>query len=259
MDIHYTPGLLTTFDEKTELLAGLEIDYCLTLHFTTDVADMSAQEFMARVLKERFGVKCLLIGYDHRFGHNRSEGFDDYVRYGQALGIEVLCAKAFSEPLASEANVTVSSSVIRELLLKGDVVTAARALESPYLLVGTVVDGYQVGRTIGYPTANIHVNNPDKLIPGNGVYAVWVQMDGQTYMGMLSIGVRPTFGENLNRTIEVNILHFQGDVYGKEIRLIFVQRTRSEKKYDSLDALVAQLHKDAEETESILRADNSLK
>ena len=121
-------------------------------------------------------------------------------------------------------------------------------------LDGTVVGGYQVGRKIGFPTANLSVDDPDKLIPADGVYAVWVTFDGKTYMGMLNIGVRPTIGNGPNRTIEVNILHFHSDIYDKFIRLTFVKRTRPELKYDSIDELIAQLHKDAEETEAILLA-----
>ena len=197
-----------------------------------------------------------MIGYDHRFGHNRSEGFDDYVRYGQAIGIEVIRAQAYTDDIQIDTiqSAPVSSSLIRKLLHQGDVDAAARCLGYEYFLDGTVVGGYQVGRKIGFPTANLSVDDPDKLIPADGVYAVWVTFDGKTYMGMLNIGVRPTIRNGPNRTIEVNILHFHSDIYDKFIRLTFVKRTRPELKYDSIDELIAQLHKDAEETEAILLA-----
>lgn len=151
----------------------------------------------------------------------------------------------------------VSSSLIRRLLHEGDADLAARCLGYEYFLDGTVVGGYQVGRKIGFPTANLNVDNSDKLIPADGVYAVWVEFDGKRYMGMLNIGVRPTIDNGPNRTIEVNILRFNTDIYDKCIRLTFVKRTRPELKYSNIDQLIEQLHKDAEETEAILLAHGS--
>ena len=220
MNAAYHPELLTTPEEKTNLLAGTGVDYCLMLDFTPDISRLTAKEFMTQILKERYQVKYLVIGYDHRFGHNRSEGFDDYVRYGQAIGIEVIRAQAYTDDIQIDTtqSAPVSSSLIRKLLHQGDVDAAARCLGYEYFLDGTVVGGYQVGRKIGFPTANLSVDDPD------------------------------------NRTIEVNILHFHSDIYDKFIRLTFVKRTRPELKYDSIDELIAQLHKDAEETEAILLA-----
>lgn len=254
MVAEYRPELLTTPDEKIGLLSEMGIDYCLMLDFTPEISRLTAQEFMSQLLKERYQVECLVIGYDHRFGHNRSEGFDDYVRYGKEIGIEVIQAHAFTNniQIGTDMNVPVSSSLIRKLLHEGEVEVAARCLGYEYFLDGTVVGGYQVGRKIGFPTANLSVDDPDKLVPADGVYAVWVTFDGKTYMGMLNIGVRPTIDNGSNRTIEVNILHFHSDIYDKFIRLTFVKRTRSELKYSNIDDLIAQLHKDAEETEEIL-------
>ena len=220
MNAAYHPELLTTPEEKTNLLAGTGVDYCLMLDFTPDISRLTAKEFMTQILKERYQVKYLVIGYDHRFGHNRSEGFDDYVRYGQAIGIEVIRAQAYTDDIQIDTtqSAPVSSSLIRKLLHQGDVDAAARCLGYEYFLDGTVVGGYQVGRKIGFPTANLSVDDP------------------------------------ANRTIEVNILHFHSDIYDKFIRLTFVKRTRPELKYDSIDELIAQLHKDAEETEAILLA-----
>lgn len=255
MNADYHPELLTTAEEKIDLLAETGVDYCLMLNFTPDISRLSAKEFMTRLLKERYQVKYLVIGYDHRFGHNRSESFEDYVRYGEEIGIEVIRARAVTSDIetGTSRNVPVSSSLIRHLLHQGDVETAARCLRYEYFLDGTVVGGYQVGRKIGFPTANLCVDDPEKLIPADGVYAVWVTLDGKTYMGMLNIGMRPTIDNGPNRTIEVNILHFHSDIYNKTIRLTFVKRTRPELKFDNIDALIGQLHKDAKEVEAMLR------
>lgn len=255
MNAEYRPELLTTPEEKISLLADIGVDYCLMLDFTPEISRLTAREFMTQLLKERYQVKYLVIGYDHRFGHNRSEGFEDYVRYGKEIGIEVIRAKAYTSniEIGNEPNIPVSSSLIRKLLHEGEVSLAAHCLKYEYFLDGIVVGGYQVGRKIGFPTANLRVDDPDKLIPADGVYAVWVTFDGKTYMGMLNIGVRPTIDNGPNRTIEVNILHFYSDIYDKFIRLTFVKRTRPELKFSSIDELITQLHKDAEETETILK------
>ncbi|MEY8686369.1 riboflavin biosynthesis protein RibF [Bacteroides sp. AN502(2024)] len=255
MNAKYRPELLTTPEEKTSLLADIGVDYCLLLDFTPEISRLTAREFMTRLLKERYRVTYLVIGYDHRFGHNRSEGFEDYVRYGKEIGMEVIRAQAYTGHIAggNEPDVPISSSLIRQLLLEGKVDRAAHCLKYEYFLDGRVVGGYQVGRKIGFPTANLRVDDPDKLVPADGVYAVWVTLDGKTYMGMLNIGVRPTIDNGPDRTIEVNILHFHSDIYDKFIRLTFVKRIRPELKLSGIDELITQLHKDAEETETILK------
>ena len=252
----YQPKLLNSFEEKLQQLETTGVDYCIVLDFTIELSRFSAKEFITSILAKSLHVKTLLIGYDHRFGHNRSEGFEDYVRYGKEIGIEVIRAKAYTSNIEIEnvPNVPVSSSLIRKLLHQGEVDLAADCLKYEYFLDGIVVGGYQVGRKIGFPTANLSVDDPDKLIPADGVYAVWVTFDKKTYMGMLNIGVRPTIDNGPNRTIEVNILHFHSDIYDKFIRLTFVKRTRPELKFSSIDELIVQLHKDAEETEAILLA-----
>lgn len=254
MNADYHPELLTSPEEKISLLSETGIDYCLMLDFTPSISRLTAQEFMIQILKDRFHVKCLVIGYDHRFGHNRSEGFEDYVRYGKEIGIEVIRARACTNniEIGENSNIPVSSSLIRRLLHQGDVDLAARCLGYEYFLDGIVVGGYQVGRKIGFPTANLSIDHPDKLVPADGVYAVWVEFDKKRFMGMLNIGIRPTINNGPNRTIEVNILHFHSDIYDKFIRLTFVKRTRPELKYDTIEELIAQLHKDAEEVEAIL-------
>lgn len=247
MNADYRPELLTTLAEKMALLADTGVDYCIMLDFTPDLSCLTAREFMTCILKERYQVQCLVIGYDHRFGHNRSEGFDDYFRYGQHIHMEVVRARA-----CTYNNMHISSSVIRDFLHEGKADMAAQCLGYDYFLNGVVVSGYQVGRKIGFPTANLSVDDPDKLIPADGVYAVHVTIDGTQYNGMLNIGNRPTLNNGINRSIEVNILHFHSDIYDKSIRISFVQYVRPELKFDGIDGLIAQLHNDAEKVEALL-------
>jgi len=247
MNSDYRPELLTTSHEKITLLEGTKVDECIMLDFTDEIARLTAYEFMKNVLKERYNVQVLVIGYDHRFGHNRSEGFDDYALYGKSIGMEVVLAEA-----CSLDQVHVSSSVIRSYLQKGEVDVAARCLGYEYAIEGVVVGGYKVGRKIGFPTANLRIEDSEKLVPADGVYAVRVDVEGQSYNGMLNIGYRPTLENGLSRSIEVHILHFNSDIYDSTIRLSFVQRIRSEMKFSGLDELVSQLNKDAVMVEAIL-------
>lgn len=230
MQAAYQPQLLTTYDEKCGQLATTGADYCLTLDFTTALAALSARRFMAEILKEKLSVKVLVIGYDHRFGHDRSEGFAEYVEYGRELGMEVVRADAFA---MSEVNV--SSSMVRACLAEGEVGIAARCLTRPYEITGRVVHGFHVGHELGFPTANIQVEDSQKLIPKNGVYAVWVKgkIGGEEHVwgGMLNIGLRPTMENGENRTIEVHLLDFAGDLYGCRLTLSFVRRLRDERKF----------------------------
>lgn len=242
----FHPELLTTCDEKVALLADTGIDYCFMLDFTLELAQLSAKQFM-EILKKHYRIQALVIGYDHRFGHNRSEGFEDYVRYGHEQGIEVVLAQAYSNK-----DITISSSIIRRLLLEGNVSEAATCLGYHFFFDGTVVEGYHVGHKIGYPTANLHVTDPEKLVPADGVYAVYVFLGERKYKGMLSIGYRPTLNNGTDRSIEVHIFDFNEDIYNQPMRISFVRRTRSELKFDSIEELVEQLHKDAIEATAIL-------
>ena len=246
----FCPRLLTTRDEKLDLLAQLDIDRCILFDFTPHLASLSACEFM-EVLRNRYNIHTLVVGYDHRFGHNRSEGFDDYVRHAADLGMEVLPAEACSAP----GGRPVSSSLIRRLLQdEGDVAQAADCLGYRYFLCGTVVGGRGIGHTLGFPTANLQPDSPDKLIPANGVYAVQVDIDGHSYGGMLNIGVRPTLDNGADRSIEVYIFDFNEDVYGRSMRLSFICRMRGECKFASLDELKAQLLKDEVAVRQTLQA-----
>lgn len=242
----YRPQLLSSPLEKLELLASTGIDYCILLPFTTELSLLSAREFM-QLLRDQFNIRTLIVGYDHRFGHNRSESFEDYCRYGEELGIYIVRARAYTD-----GEDKISSSVIRQLLKEGDVGRAAKFLGYNYYLDGTVVDGYKVGRKIGFPTANLKVDCPNKLIPSEGVYAVYVYVEGKKWAGMLNIGHRPTLNNGTDLSIEVNILHFSDDIYHKEMRLEFVKFLRPEEKYDTVDALIAQMHIDREETARLL-------
>lgn len=242
----YRPLLLTSPQEKIELLETTGADYCILLPFTHELSLLSAKEFM-QLLHDKFNIKTLVIGYDHRFGHNRSESFEDYCRYGKELDIYIERARAYTDGEAK-----ISSSVIRQLLKEGNVSLAAKFLGYNYFLDGTVVDGYKVGRKIGFPTANLQVDCPDKLIPSEGVYAVYVYVEGKKWAGMLNIGHRPTLNNGMNLSIEVNILEFSDNIYHKEMRIEFVEYLRAEEKYDTIDALIAQMHKDREETARIL-------
>jgi riboflavin kinase / FMN adenylyltransferase len=239
--------LLSTLREKEDLLSQTGVDYCFLLNFTAEISALSAHDFMSQVLKKQFHVDTLIIGYDHRFGHNRSEGFNDYYQYGKGIGMEVMHAKA----LTIEGR-KISSSVIRTALLSADLDLANYYLGYNYYLDGIVVTGHKVGRTIGFPTANMSVD-PDKIIPADGVYAVRVSVEGTDYIGMINIGHRPTLNNGVNRTLEVNILHFSDDIYGKTIRVSFVKRIRSEVKFNGIEALKAQLHDDQMKVEEIFK------
>ncbi len=233
--------LLTTTNEKLHLLQQAGIDHCEVMEFTPELALMTAHDFM-QLLHDKYGVSALVIGYDHRFGHNRSEGFDDYVRYGKQLGIEVLQATQFP---------AVSSTKIRELLLEGDLEAANQILGYRYILEGQVVSGFHIGHTMGFPTANLQVA-PEKLIPADGVYAVMVELDGEQHQGMLNIGTRPTLANSDERSIEVHIFDFHDNIYDKELRLSLVKRTRGEVKFASKEQLILQLQQDAAEIKTIL-------
>ena len=248
MQKDYQPQLLSTPKEKAELLATTGVDYCIVLDFTPEIARLTACEFMEDILKKKLNVASLVIGYDHRFGHNRAEGFDDYYQYGTKIGMEVLRAKAC---IINDVNV--SSSVIRLLLQEGEIDMATKCLGYNYYLDGTVVDGYKVGRTIGFPTANLKVEDQDKLVPADGVYAVKVKVTGQEYMVMLDIGHHPTFNNGTNKSIEVNILDFNSDIYEQFIRITFIRRIRSDIKFKKVEDLIAQLHRDEAEVRRILQ------
>jgi riboflavin kinase/FMN adenylyltransferase len=242
----YQPRLLNSFDEKLAHLAAAGMDYCAVLDFTPELAGLSAEDFITEVLCRQWHVSALLIGYDHRFGHLRSDGFEEYVTYGAACGMEILRASSYETETGA-----VSSSKIRRLLSECLVEEAAQRLTCAYRLKGHVVGGYQIGRKLGFPTANIAVDDPFKVWPGAGVYAVWAHLDGVRYKGMLSIGNRPTLnGQQV--AIEVHLLHFSGAIYQQSIEVEFIRYLRENRKFDSLDALKIQLAEDFRTTDQVL-------
>lgn len=244
----YLPQMLSTFEEKKALLENTPADHIEVLSFDEQLATLSAHDFMKQVLHEHFNVCKLVIGYDNRFGHNRSEGFEDYVRYGQELGIEVIQAMPFCEP-NKEA---ISSSYIRACLLVGNVWGANEALGYAYSLTGRVTDGFHEGRKIGFPTANLNTDGIGKLVPAPGVYAVHVQLENEQHLrlAMMNIGTRPTF-DGHSQTLEVHIFDFDGDLYGQQLRVVFDRRIRNEMKFSSPQELARQLEKDKEEVKRI--------
>lgn len=244
----YLPQMLSTFEEKKALLENTPADHIEVLSFDEQLATLSAHDFMKQVLHEHINVCKLVIGYDNRFGHNRSEGFEDYVRYGQELGIEVIQAMPFCEP-NKEA---ISSSYIRACLLVGNVWGANEALGYAYSLTGRVTDGFHEGRKIGFPTANLNTDGIGKLVPAPGVYAVHVQLENEQHLrlAMMNIGTRPTF-DGHSQTLEVHIFDFDGDLYGQQLRVVFDRRIRNEMKFSSPQELARQLEKDKEEVKRI--------
>ena len=244
----YQPKLINSYEEKIQQLATTGVDYCIVLDFTIELSMLSAKKFISNILSKSIHVKTLLIGYDHRFGHDRTDGFEQYTIYGAESGMEVMRAPAFDE-----GNTAVSSSEVRKLILTGDVERVAHLLTYPYTLKGHIVSGYKVGRTLGFPTANIQVDEPFKVIPAIGVYAVWVKVANQTHKGMLYIGNRPTLNNGNNISLEVNILDFNEDIYNDPIEVSFIYYVRGDIKFNSLDELKAQLENDRTHVNCLLK------
>lgn len=239
--------MLTSPEERETLLRQTGIDRVIFLDFTREMSLLSAFDFL-QILSSHYQVKGLIIGYDHRFGHNRAEGFDDYVKYGQRLGMEILHA----DELVTDAG-PVSSSIIRKLLVEGDLTTANHLLSYPYTLHGKVVNGFHVGRELGFPTANIDIDYPDKLIPANGVYAARIVLpDGNRYNGMLNIGNRPTLNRPNDYSIEANLFDFSGNLYGSSLAVELIRYMRPEQTFADITALRAQLVADEAAIRKIL-------
>lgn len=239
--------LLSTLEEKRELLADLGIDLMVVIPFDRDFSLLTSQEFVKEIIWKKIGVSEFVIGYDHQFGKDREGSIDTVQNLGKELGFDAhIVSKQEIE------NRTVSSTAIRTALQKdGDVKLASKLLERNYLLNGTIVHGDKRGKKIGYPTANIQAESKRKVVPKNGVYAVWVRVDNQYYPAMMNIGVRPTFDGD-ETTLEVNIFEFNEDIYGKNIQVQFVDRIRDEKQFEGIEQLKAQLEKDKKSTKEIL-------
>ena len=233
-----TLRLLTTLQEKKQMLVDLGVDHVEVLQFTKGFSAMTTEDYL-RMLMERFGAKTILLGYDNRVGSDAKDS-DQVARVAEELGLEVIR----TDMVPSTEGYAVSSTKIRQHLEVGDVQGAAEMLGYEYTLHGVVVAGNRIGRTIGFPTANMQLYEPLKLVPGNGVYFVRVETIGGSYYGMCNIGHRPTVSTGNNRTIETNIFGFDEDIYGLDIKLTFITKIRDEVRFDSLEDLKIQLEHD---------------
>lgn len=231
--------ILNTPEEKYQLLHKAGINNIVVVPFTKEFAEQTADNYIKDFLVEKFHPHTIIIGYDHKFGKNRSGDYHLLENEAEKFGYQV---KEIPEHVLQD--VTISSTRIREALLSGDIDTANEFLGYHYFFSGTVIEGNKLGRTIGYPTANLQITDIQKLIPANGVYAVEVSVeDSGNYKGMMNIGIRPTV-DGTNRVIEVNIFDFDETIYGKVVKVSLKKRLRSEVKFNGLDALKEQLAKD---------------
>jgi len=238
----FQPRLLTSLNEKLSLLAGAGIDGCVVLNFTHELSQLSAFEFLQQILHDRLKVSTLLVGHDHRFGHNREQGFDEYAAFGAQLGMKMLQIEKYTTVEVPH----MSSTQIRHSLENGDLALANKLLTYPFVLTGKVKSGFQVGRKIGFPTANLQPADKDKIIPATGVYAVLVKWEHHEYRGMMNIGYRPTINQSDERTLEVHIIGFEGDIYNRNLKIEFIAKIRDEMKFNGVDELIEQLNKDKE-------------
>lgn len=247
--------ILNTLPEKTELLSANKIDHLVVVPFDNAFAEQTAAEYVEKFLAEKFHPHTVIIGYDHRFGKGRAGDYHLLEDYAAKLGFLV---KEIPERVLNE--ITISSTAIRNALLHGEINTANSYLGYHYFFEGLVVKGAAIGKTIGYPTANLHIKQEEKLIPANGVYAVQVQIKNNVtdkfeelcLNGMMNIGVRPTFNGS-SRMIEVHLLDFNENLYEKTIRVYIKEFIRNEIRFNGIDALKGQLAKDKLQTENIFR------
>lgn len=246
LDPDYELKLLTTFEEKAKILEKTGLKHLVKIKFTKEFAMTSSTDFIKEILVEKIGTKKLVIGYDHKFGKNREGSFEHLLNYGPNYGFEV------EEIPGQEIDeMTVSSTKIRQNLIDGNIHISNQFLGRPYQINATVIDGDKVGRTIGFPTANLKINSPYKLIPSDGTYAVKVTHANKTYGGMLNIGFRPT-RNGKSRSIEVHIFDFEKTIYNDSLSIDFLKQIRKEKKFSSLEGLKDQLIKDKSEALKIL-------
>jgi riboflavin kinase/FMN adenylyltransferase len=239
--------LLNTIEEKTILFEKFGIDHLIVHPFDNSFSKLSAEEFVKTVLVNQLNIHKIIIGYDHRFGENRSANINDLIHFGKQFNFEV------AQINAEEINeITVSSTKIRTALLDGAIELANQYLGYDYFFSGKVIKGKQLGRTIGFPTANIVLLETYKLIPKNGVYVVYSTINNNRVYGMMNIGYNPTVGEN-NKTIEVHFFDLNEDLYDKIVTVSIVKFIRTEEKFESIDTLKMQLNKDREFSKTYLR------
>ena len=241
-----TLRLLTTLQEKKQMLTGLGVDHVEVLPFTKDFSTMTTEDYLRQIM-EKFGAKTVLLGYDNRIGSDAKDS-DQVARTAESLGLEVIR----TDMVPAEQGYAVSSTKIRQRLEDGDVQGASAMLGYEYPLHGVVVAGNRIGRTLGFPTANMQLYEPLKLVPGNGAYFVRVETVGRQFYGMCNIGHRPTVGSGNARTIETNIFGFDEDIYGLDIKVTFLQKIRDEIRFASLDDLKIQLENDRDACLSLL-------
>ena len=230
--------LINTIEERTRLFEKSKIDILITHPFDKNFSELSPDQFVKNILVNKLKIKKILIGYDHRFGKNRTAGFKDLKIFGLKYGFEVI------EISVEEKNkVSISSTKIRNSIIEGDIKTAKSYLGYDFSLKGEVVNGNAIGRTIGFPTANLNINQDYKLIPKNGVYLIRTLLEGKKVYGMMNIGVKPTL-KSKDTSIEVNLFEWGGDLYGKVIEVFILHYIREEKKFDSLIKLGNQIKLD---------------
>ncbi len=243
----YQPQLLNNFEEKLFQLSTTGVDFCFVLNFTKELSELTAEEFIREKLSKELHVKDLIIGYDHRFGKGRVNDFNDYKLYGNSCGMQVLQAKQLEE-----TGLHISSTTIRHLLSEGNVEKASSLLSYNYTIEGQVITGNQMGRKMGFPTANLQITEPYKVIPAIGIYATRVHIDGSIYNGMTYIGDRPTVVSGGEQRIETHILDFVEDIYGKDLKIELVEYIRNDIKFDTIEELISQLVRDEVKIREIL-------
>ena len=237
---------INTFDEKIDLISNYNVDHLIIQEFNLEFSRISSLEYIRDILKHKIGLKKLIVGHDHHFGRNREATIKQVIEYAELYDFEV-----HKIPPLQLNGIVVSSTKIRNALKVGDVELANNLLGYHFCFEGKVIHGKGMGKSLGFPTANILASNKNKIIPGNGVYAVTVDFENKKYQGMLNIGFNPTFDEK-KLSIELNIFDFKSMIYGKQIKVIFKKKIRNEKKFNSPEGLKSQLKKDRELVKKIL-------
>lgn len=240
----FQPCYLSSVEERVRLIGDTGVDFVAPVTFDEEVSMLSARDFVVR-LQRTFRMRGLVVGPDFGLGHKRQGDVKNVTALGAVLGFDVKVVESLED-----SGVPVKSTAVREALAQGEIVRAARLLGRNYALTGVVVGGDKLGRTLGFPTANLEATT-GMAVPGDGIYAAWALLGGKRFMAATSIGTRPTFGDN-DRVIEAFLLDFQGDLYGQDLRLEFVQRLRDQVKFDAVEELTAQVGADVAQTRKIL-------
>ncbi|KIO44343.1 MULTISPECIES: bifunctional riboflavin kinase/FAD synthetase [Sanguibacteroides] len=246
------PGILTTLPEKISILERCGIDHLIILEFTRELSELSYAEFVELILIGRIGIKALVVGYDHRFGKDRTGNFENLQQLSRKYHFLLEQEKVFVTE-----HVNVSSTKIRNALAIGDIRQVNLFLGYPYSVTGEVIEGHRLGRKLGFPTANLQVDNERKLLPANGVYVVRVKVGEEVYSGMLNIGIRPTVSNDGRTSLEVHLFDFARDIYRQVLTVDFVARLRGEQKFDGVDELKEQLERDKKEAVRLLQEGHS--